>query len=201
VNFLAHLHLSDGTPGSMLGGIVADFVKPAAVAALPADVQAGVRLHRRIDGFTDRHPVVHTSIGRVSANLGWFAGIVIDIYYDHVLARDWPRYSAEPLRAFADRAYAALEALLPGVPDEAAGFVRAFVADDRLVRYGTTQGIADTLARVSDRIARRIPKHAVRLEAAMPDLLAADEHLAADFHAFYPDLIAFAARCKSDPAA
>ena len=86
MNFLAHLHLSDGTPGSMLGGILADFVKGPDVAALPPDILAGVRLHRHIDAFTDRHAVVQRSIHRVSAKLGWFAGIVIDIYYDHVLA-------------------------------------------------------------------------------------------------------------------
>ena len=103
MNFLAHLHLSDGTPGSMLGGILADFVKGPDVAALPPDILAGVRLHRHIDAFTDRHAVVQRSIHRVSAKLGWFAGIVIDIYYDHVLAREWGRYSPEPLRGFADR--------------------------------------------------------------------------------------------------
>jgi acyl carrier protein phosphodiesterase len=200
VNFLAHLHLSDGTPPSMAGGVVADFVKGPDVARLPAAVREGVRLHRLIDGFTDRHPVVQRSVGRLGGKFGWFSGIILDVYYDHVLARDWERYSAEPLRAFADRAYAALEELLPVVPAEAEGFVRTFVADDRLLRYATTEGIANTLSRLSDRIARRIPKHAVRLEAAMPDLLAADADLTADFHLFYPELIAFAERCKADAA-
>ncbi|MDB5309688.1 MAG: acpH [Gemmataceae bacterium] len=199
MNFLAHLHLSDGSPGSMLGGIVADFVKPANVAILPADVRAGVHLHRLVDGFTDRHPVVQRSIGRIAGKYHWFSGIIIDIYYDHVLAREWPRYSTEPLRAFADRAYAALGTLLATIPDEAAGFIRAFIDDDRLLRYATPAGIEDTLARVSNRIARRIPKRAIRLESAMPDLLAEDELLGADFHSFYPELVAFAAGCKSAP--
>jgi acyl carrier protein phosphodiesterase len=192
VNFLAHLHLSDGTPGSMLGGVVADFVKGSEVAALPTDVREGVRLHRLIDGFTDRHPVVQRSIGRVAGKCGWFAGIVIDVYYDHILARDWATCSAEPLRVFADRAYDALGTLIPLAPEEAARFLREFIDDDRLMRYATPEGIADTLARLSHRIARRIPK-APRLEAAMPDLLAADAALATDFHAFYPALMAFAA--------
>lgn len=196
VNFLAHLHLSAGTPASMLGGIAADFVKPADVKFLPADVQAGVTLHRRIDSFTDSHPLVRQSVRRLSG-LGWFGGIVIDVYYDHLLARDFTRYSAEPLRAFADRAYAALAPAVPTAGD-AAGFLRAMIADDRLVRYGTVQGIADTLARLSDRIAFRIPRHAVRLEAAMPELLQLDADLAADFHAFYPELMAHAERVKSE---
>ena len=195
MNFLAHLHLSAGTPASMLGGIAADFVKPAEVKLLPPDVQAGVRLHQQIDSFTDSHPVVRTSIRRLPA-LGWFGGIVVDVYYDHLLARDWGRYSAEPLRAFADRAYAAMEPLIPSAGD-AAGFLRAMIADDRLVRYGTADGIEETLARLSDRIARRIPKHAVRLEAAMPELVRQDAELAADFHGFYPEVVAHAERCKA----
>jgi acyl carrier protein phosphodiesterase len=177
----------------MLGGIVADFVRQPQVGRLPAGVQEGIRLHRLIDAFTDRHPVVHGSIGRLAGKFGWFSGILIDVYYDHVLAREWSRYSAEPLRAFADRAYAALEELLPVIPDEARRYVRGFIDDDRLVRYATPEGIADTLLRVSNRIARRMPKHALRLETAMPDLLANDTWLTADFHAFYPELIAFAA--------
>lgn len=197
MNFLAHLHLSDGTPPSMVGGIIADFVRQPEVVQLPAAVQEGVRLHRLIDAFTDRHPVVHTSIGRLGGAFGWFTGILIDVYYDHILAREWPRYSDEPLRAFADRAYAALAELLPVVPDEAGGFLRGFVADDRLVRYATVEGIEETLARISNRIARRIPKHAIRLETAMPDLLATDAALTADFHAFYPELVAHAARCRA----
>lgn len=199
MNFLAHLHLSDGTPGSMRGGVLADFIKPADLLNLPTDVQGGVRLHRQIDAFTDRHPVVQRSIGRVSKTLGWFAGIAIDIYYDHLLARDWPRYSGEPLRNFADRAYAVLEALVSPPSEESSHFIRRFIDDDRLLQYTTAQGIKDTLARVSDRIAHRIPSRAIRLEAAMPDLLATDPDLAADFRVFYPELMAFADRCKSTP--
>ena len=197
MNFLAHLHLSDGSPGSMLGGILADFVKGPDVAKLPADILAGVMLHRHIDAFTDRHPVVQRSITRVSAKLGWFTGIVIDIYYDHILAREWQRFSLEPLRSFADRVYAMLDEHFALIPPEASVFVRRFIDTDRLVMYSTPDGIADTLARLSQRIMERMPKRVVRLHDSMPDLLAADADLAADFHAFYPDLIAAADRWKS----
>lgn len=176
----------------MLGGVVADFARGSEVAALPADVQEGVRLHRLIDSFTDRHPVVQRSIGRVGESLGWFAGIVIDVYYDHILGRDWHRYSAAPLPEFAARANAALESLLPSATEEGQRFLRGFIDENRLRRYATVQGITDTLARLSDRIARRMPTRAIRLEDAMPELLAKHELLAADFHVFYPELIAFA---------
>src|SRR4051812_44075212 len=193
MNFLAHLHLSDGTPESMLGNMLADLAKGPDVTALPPAVRAGGRLHRLVDGFTDRHPAVLRSIGRVSRRLGWFAGIVIDVYYDHILARNWEHHSSEPLRLFADRAYHVLEDHAHLIPEYSRSFVRCFIADDRLVRYATADGIAETLTKLSARIRERMPNKPVRLEESMPDLLAADAELEADFDAFYPELQAFAA--------
>ena len=145
MNFLAHLHLAAPDPGRMLGGVLADLLTPPEIAALPADVRDGVQLHRRIDGFTDRHPVVQRSIRRVGAKLGWFGGIVIDVYYDHLLARGWADYSPEPLRVFADRCYKLFHTAAPTLPPEGQVFADRFSAEDRLVRYGTTDGIAETL--------------------------------------------------------
>lgn len=193
MNFLAHLHLADGDPGDMTGGVAADFVRNPDLGALPPDVVRGVMLHRAIDGFTDRNPITLRSISRVAKEFGWFGGIVIDIYYDHILARDWAAYSAEPLSAFAARSYAVLEAQHGTLPEDARDFIRKFIDSDRLNLYATRDGIADTLARVSRVIAKRIPSRAMWLPDAMPLLVARDAELAADFHAFYPELMAFAA--------
>jgi acyl carrier protein phosphodiesterase len=198
LNFLAHLHLADPEPGLLLGGIAADFTRPAELAALPPEVQEGVRLHRLIDSFTDSHPIVRGSIARIAEKYHWFSGIIIDIYYDHILAREWLRYSLETLDNFAVRMYGALEPLPPETPTEAARFIRWMIDDNRLVRYSTRDGIEDTLARLSRRIMSRMPRNAVRLDRAMPLLLAKDSLLAADFHAFYPELREFAARARRD---
>jgi acyl carrier protein phosphodiesterase len=197
VNFLAHLHLADPEPGLLLGGIAADFTRPAELAALAPEVQEGVRLHRLIDSFTDAHPVVRGSVARIADEYHWFAGIIIDIYYDHILAREWSKYSPEKLHGFAARMYAALEPLLPETPPDAAGFIRWMIDDNRLVRYSTHAGIEDTLARLSLRITRRMPRNAVQLDRAMPRLLELDSLLAADFHSFYPELRDFAAQARS----
>lgn len=176
----------------MLGGIVADFARNPEIALLPEAVQTGVRLHRLIDGFTDRHPIVHRSNARISARLGWFAGIVMDVYYDHILARNWERYSPEPLPTFAGRSYQVLEDAFSISPPDAQWFIRRFIDGDYLVGYSTIEGIELTLARLSERIAERMPKRALWLPDALPDLAAADAELADDFHAFYPELVAFA---------
>jgi acyl carrier protein phosphodiesterase len=197
LNFLAHLHLADGDPGDMAGGVAADFVRNPELHLLEPDILRGVMLHRHIDGFTDRHPVTLRSISRVSRQMGWFGGVVIDIYYDHILARDWLRYSSEPLADFAARSYRVLNERHGVLPEDARDFIRRFVDEDRLNRYATVEGITDTLARVSRVIAKRIPNRAVWLPDAMPVLLARDAELAADFHEFYPELIAFVAEHRS----
>ena len=191
MNFLAHLHLADGDPGDMAGGVAADFVRNPDLPLLEPDILRGVMLHRLIDGFTDRHPVTLRSISRVSRQMGWFGGVVIDIYYDHILAREWTRYSAEPLAEFAARSYHVLYERHGVLPDDARDFIRKFVGEDRLNRYATLDGIEDTLARVSRVIAKRIPNRAMWLPDAMPLLIKNDAELAADFHSFYPELIAF----------
>jgi acyl carrier protein phosphodiesterase len=201
VNFLAHLHLADPEPGLMLGGIVADFATNPEVAALPADVQRGVRLHRLVDGFTDRHPLVQRSVSRMSRRLGWFSGIAIDIYYDHILARDWARYSTEPLQTFANRAYQVLEDAYPFAPIDAQHFIRRFIDNNQLFEYSTAEGIKYTLGRVSRRIAERIPKKAIWLPDALPDLQHIDTELSGEFHVFYPELIGFAKRSRGELAA
>lgn len=192
MNYLAHLHLADDNPDSKLGNILADFVKGPDVAALPLAIQAGIRLHRSIDSFTDSHPVVMRSIRRLGGRLGWYAGIVIDVYYDHLLARDWHHYSAEPLRSFADRAYEILLEHIDLLEGPSRKLMERMIREDRLVSYASLTGIEETLERISWRIMERMPKREVRLHDAMPLLIAADAGLEDDFHTFYPNLMAFA---------
>jgi len=193
VNFLAHLHLAAPHPDAIVGNAIADLIRGPDLSLLPPAIQAGVRTHRKIDAFTDSHRVVNRSIARISGRWGWFSGIVMDIYYDHVLATEWPRYCAEPYRDFADRMYDVLEAAKPHVNAEGRHFLEMFRATDRLGQYATPAGIADTLARVSERIAKRIPKRALPLEEAMPELTALHGELRDDFGAFYPELQRYAA--------
>jgi acyl carrier protein phosphodiesterase len=179
----------------MVGNLLADFIKGPAADLLPPGVQAGIRQHRAVDAFTDRHPVVMRSIARIGKTWGWFSGIIIDVYYDHVLARDWDRYAEVPLRAFADRANGIIRDHAGFMPAEARGPALRFVETDRLMSYARADGsgVEEALRRLSDRIAVRIPKRALPLHDAMPDLQAAHPDLAADFHEFFPDAIQLAA--------
>jgi acyl carrier protein phosphodiesterase len=194
LNFLAHLYLSADDPEALVGNLVADFVKGPDLDTLSPGVMAGVRQHRAVDAFTDRHPVVQRSIGRIAKDWGWFSGIIIDVYYDHVLALDWVRYSDTPLRTFADRVYNLLRESAAFIPDSEREHALRFVEADRLMSYAIPDGsgVERALNRLSARIAERIPKRARQLDEAMPALRAAHRELAADFHEFFPQVVELA---------
>ncbi len=199
MNFLAHLYLSADDPEAMVGNLAADFVKGADVERLPPGVQAGVRQHRAVDAFTDRHPVVMRSVARIGQAWGWFSGILVDVYYDHVLALDWGWYAEVPLRAFADRVHRVIRDHAAAMPAESRGYALRFVEADRLMSYAVPDGsgVEEALRRLSDRIAARMPRRAVPLHEAMPDLRAAHQELAADFHEFFPDAVRLAATWRT----
>ena len=199
MNYLAHLYLADPTPDSLLGNLLADFVKGKEVAALPSAIQSGIRLHRQVDSFTDCHPVVQRSICRISEKWGWFSGILIDVYYDHILALNWERWTAEPLRSFVDRVHGCLRDHIDAIPSVAEP-LRRLIASDRLFSYRTQEGIAEALLNLSHRIEERMPGKNVRLHEAMPDLQESQADLADDFQEFFPALIAFVKEMKAKPS-
>ncbi len=101
MNWLAHLYLSPADdPEFRLGNLLADFIKGGARRELGESFQRGVRCHQAIDAFTDFHPVVQRSRTRIAARHGHFSGILIDVFYDHFLARNWPEFSAIALDDF-----------------------------------------------------------------------------------------------------
>ncbi|VTS02989.1 acyl carrier protein phosphodiesterase [Tuwongella immobilis] len=202
MNHLAHLFLAPDDRESRLGNLFADFVKGAdSIAQLPERVRDGVRLHRKIDSFTDSHPVVHRSIGRISTQWGWFSGIILDVYFDYLLIHSWNRYTTIDYSTFVE----SIEAMLEPAPEWFDPAMQIMAQRMRqyhwLTAYGSLDGIADTLERISERIAIRMPRRAMPLQQAMVDLMAHSDALADDFAEFFPSLMAFAAAHggRSDP--
>ena len=194
MNFLAHLQLAPDDPGMQLGGVLADLVKGPDVARLPERIRAGVKLHRVIDAATDRHPATSRAIRRMAAEWGWFTGIVLDIHFDYLLACNWSDYSREPLRQFADRMYDVLQTGVQYAPPDGQQFLNGLIRTDRLVAYGTVEGLTETLTRTARRIEKRMPTRALPLGDAVPQLLALDVELTADFRELYQDLIQLAGK-------
>lgn len=190
MNYLAHLYLAEPTPPSLLGNLMADSVKGSNLSFLPEAVQAGVRMHRRVDAFTDCHPLVQRSISRISKNWGWYSGILIDVFYDHLLATSWNRYSNESLRDDIDRFHSQLLEGVPLVPSSRE-MIESLIGNDRLYSYSTTAGIADALTWIAQRLLERMPNREIHLERALPELVACRSVLEVDFHEFFAELVGY----------
>ena len=187
VNFLAHLLLSGPAaapdyPHLLLGKFVADAVPGRQLEAYPAAVQAGIRLHRALDTFTDAHPVVRRSTARLRlAGLGKYAGVVSDVFLDHFLARHFEEFSAEPLAAFAPRVYQQLTALEPLMPPRFQHLLPYLTRQDWLSGYAHFEGIGRTLAG----LARRAQPGS-GMAGAEAELQAHHAAYEADFMDFFP---------------
>ncbi|GAA3950992.1 ACP phosphodiesterase [Hymenobacter algoricola] len=192
MNFLAHLLLS-GSPATtpdyediVVGNFAAEAVRGrAALAAYPPAVQRGIRLHRFIDSFTDTHPIVRRSTARLrEAGLGKWAGVVTDMGYDHLLARDFTGFHpAEPLSAFAQRQYALLQARRHELPERLQHMLQYMRRDDWLSGYAQPEGLQRALLGLS----RRVPSGDI-LATGAAAFLAAVAAYEADFQEFWPEL-------------
>ncbi|MEW9571786.1 ACP phosphodiesterase [Rhodanobacter sp. Si-c] len=187
MNHLAHLLLAGDDEALRLGGLLGDFVHGAPDPALPSRVVLGIRLHRAIDVHTDRHPEVVAARARFEPPYRRYAGIALDLWFDHRLARDFARWSAVPLAAFSDAARELLrrhDALLP----PALRRFRAYMeAHDLPAGYARREEIGRALEGVAGRLRRDNP-----LDRMLPLLVALDAPLQAHFEVFFPQLREFA---------
>ena len=154
MNYLFHLYLSADTPAELVGSVLGDFVKGRLDTTYAPDVTRGVVLHRRVDSFSHGHPAVRRSRLRIDAAYGHCRGVLVDVYYDHFLARTWERHHPVPLHAFARHVYEALESHLPLLPIPMQQMVARMTAHDWLTSYRDEAIIARVLERLSLRLRR-----------------------------------------------
>ncbi|OIQ97631.1 acyl carrier protein phosphodiesterase [mine drainage metagenome] len=189
MNFLAHALLSGPDPALRLGGLIGDFIKGPLPGALPANIAAGVALHRRIDGCAGAHPAFRRSCARVGPSRRRFAGVMVDMFYDHFLARHWTSFSDETLAAFAAASYRLLSDHGHLLSESNRAMVAAMRRHDWLVSYRS----AKTVGYALDRMALRLRRQPNALPGALEELHGAYAQFEADFLAFFPDALAFSA--------
>lgn len=196
MNHLAHAVLAGDDEGLRLGGVMGDFVRGTPDPHLPASVIAGIRLHRAIDSFTDRHAEVVAARGRLPAPYRRYGGILLDMWFDHLLARDFTRWSGQPLAECSDALRGLLhrhDALLP----EPLRRFRAYMdAHDLPAGYADPAMLEVALRGIGSRLSRANP-----LATALPQLQALEAPLQRHFEAFFPELLAFAGSWNADGAA
>lgn len=186
MNYLAHLHLGGNEPELLLGSLYGDFVKGWLTGQWPAGIEAGIRLHRRVDVFTDAHPLVLQARSRFPAERRRYSGILLDLFFDHCLARHWQDYADQPLQQFSGRVY---QLLLeePQLPGHLAHIAPRMAQQDWLGSYSEFATLELVLAGMQRRLSR--PEG---LDGAMAELEHLYEPLLGDFRDFYPQLMAFA---------
>lgn len=185
MNYLAHLYFAEDTPESRVGNLMADFVRgPVDRQPYNGAVMRGMRSHVAVDRYTDGHDVVRESKALISSRRRRFAGIIVDICYDHFLARNWPRFSDEPLAAFIERTYGSLSAYRGDMPPVLSRVIRHMVRHDWLHGYRETAGIGRALDGLSMRIRR--PN---TLAGSVEELEANYNEMEEQFLRFFPDLV------------
>lgn len=189
VNHLAHALLAARDEDLVFGGLIADFLRGAIDPALPPRVQGGVRLHRAIDRYTDSHAEVAAARALFEPPLRRYAGVVLDLWFDHLLARDWPRYGVGSLENFSQAVQRLLEAREAQTPLRMRGFLRYLRANDLPRAYVERATMERVFADLSRRIERANP-----LGDALAQIEPREAAIQRHFEAFMPDLIAWAER-------
>jgi acyl carrier protein phosphodiesterase len=193
MNWLAHLFLSEPDPAFRIGNLLPDFVRVHTLTGLPLQFQRGIQCHLKIDRFTDSHPIVRGSLQRFCPPYRRYAGILVDVFYDHFLARDWASHSSTPLPAFASAVYESFDVFGSELPPEAHQRLLQMRADNWLCAYGDAAGISNALQRISSRL-----RKPVDLAGAVSILEDRYEAFDSDFAAFFPQLREHIATAAND---
>ena len=187
VNHLAHALVAAPHEDGMFGGLIADFLRGRVDPTLPRGVRLGIALHRAVDVYTDTHAEVAAARALFEPPYRRYAGILLDIWFDHLLARDWTRYGPGTLHEFSQRVRDLLTRRDAELPPTMRGFVRYLLAHDLPERYRDTAMIAEVLRGMSTRLSRANP-----LAEALPALQANAAALERHFAAFFPQLLVHA---------
>lgn len=189
MNFLAHAFLSGNNDKLLIGNFIADAVKGNHIRDFDEGIVEGIKLHRSIDSYTDHHPEFIKSRGRIQSEYGKFSGVVIDIYYDHFLARNWNEYADTNLSEFALHVYSLMLEHYQVLPPRSKRILPYMVIMNWLVGYARFKD----LQWVFNGMSRRSKKYNSGMEDAVDSLKANYEAFHEDFRSFFPDMIAYAA--------
>ena len=172
-----------------IGNFMADHIKGSSYREYPVEVQKGILLHRRIDWFTDQNEIVRMSKRRLDDRYGLYRGVVIDIFYDHMLAAHWSKYSDELLQDYARVFYLSLEDNIELLPEQIRHLSGYMIKNDWLTSYARPEGIR----RVLDGMNRRTYGKG-KIDLAINDLLENYEAFQEDFDRFFKKLRTFSAQ-------
>ncbi|WP_298766525.1 ACP phosphodiesterase [uncultured Polaribacter sp.] len=186
MNFLAHLYLSKDNTNIMIGNFIADHIKGNNYKGFSEEIQKGIFLHRAIDTFTDTHKIVRKSKRRLHERYRHYDGVIIDVFYDYFLAKNWASYSAIPLDIYTKAIYTLLSKHAPQLPEKSQSFINYMIEYNILFNYKKKEGIAKVLNGLNART-----KGVSQMNLAIEDLNILENDLEQDFTTFFKDLMEF----------
>ena len=186
MNFLAHTYLSGCNEEIIVGNFMGDYVKGRNYLLFPEQVKKGILIHRDIDTFTDMHPITRRNKQRVAEKYHKYAGIIIDIFYDHFLAALWDRYSDIPLHVFVNRTYDLLKRNYKVLPEAIKKWFPTFLENNWMMAYQSVDGIELVLERMS--ATTSLPNHAGYAVEVLAEQYAFFQE---DFLEFFPLMVEF----------
>jgi len=184
MNFLAHIYLSGDNEMITIGNFVADAIRGNKYKLLSPEFQVGVKLHRHIDTFTDAHPIVRQSTKRLHKNYSHYSGVIVDILYDHFLAKNWHKYSDIPLETYIDDFYDCLKKNFDILPERFQKLMPYMLADNWLLSYAEVDGIQRVLNGMNKRT-----KHKSGMNLATKELKEFYSEFEEEFTLFFEELI------------
>jgi acyl carrier protein phosphodiesterase len=186
MNFLAHIFLSNNDNQITIGNFIADGIRGKRYKKYPINIQKGILLHRQIDTFTDAHPTVRISTKRLHKNYGHYSGVIVDILYDHFLAKNWSHYSEVPLPDYIDNFYDLLEDNFETLPIRIQKMMPHMIADNWLLSYAKIEGIQKVLNGMNKRT-----QNISGMNTATSELKAFYTEFETEFTSFFEDLRTF----------
>lgn len=183
MNFLAHIYLSGNEEEIIVGNFMGDYVKGRDYLKYPNNIKEGLLIHRKIDYFTDCHPITRQSKRHVDEKYGKYAGIIIDIFYDFFLINDWNLYCNTSLNTFVNNTFELLKRNYDIFPQGIKNWFPNFIRNNWLMAYSTPDGIEEILHRMVSRTS--LPDHT---DFAIDVLIKDHDQLRMEFNEFFPDI-------------
>ena len=186
MNFLAHIYLSGDNDLIKIGNFMADGIRGRQYEKYPLEIQKGIILHRAIDTFTDAHPIFRQSTKRLHQNYHHYAGVIVDVFYDHFLAKNWNTYSDERLEDFVARFYQSLSDNKSVLSERTLMVMPYMFEQNWLVSYQTVEGINRILTQMDHRT-----KNLSKMRFATNELSEFYSEFENEFTKFFEELITY----------
>jgi len=184
MNFLAHIYLSGTNSRLQIGNFMGDGIRGKDYKHFHPDIQKGVLLHRSIDSYTDFHPIFRQSKHRLVPKFNHFSGILVDMFYDHFLAKEWSLYHHEDLGEFCQNFYQNLETHYEELNLKTRDLLPYLLKQNWLERYANLTDLQQILQQMDHRFSFNS-----NMNEAVDDLFENYEDFQREFHLFFKDLM------------